>query len=158
VARLRVFLSRFLGLFSSSVRRDRELRAEIDAHIKEAIAEHVRQGMTSDKARRTALREFGGVTQTIEALRDQFRFPFFSTLRQDLQYAVRTLTRTPGFAIVVSLMATPVLQSMLINLPATDPVTFVGVSVLLIAIPLVACYVPARRATRIDPIATLRSE
>ncbi len=56
------------------------------------------------------------------------------------------------------LMATPVLQSMLINLPATDLVTFAGVSGLLIAITLVACYVPARRATRIDPIATLRAE
>jgi putative ABC transport system permease protein len=47
---------------------------------------------------------------------------------------------------------------MLVNLPATDPVTFAGVSMLLIAIALVACYVPARRATRIDPIATLRTE
>ena len=60
--------------------------------------------------------------------------------------------------LIASLMATPVLQSMLINLPATDLVTFAGVSALLIAIALVACYVPARRATRIDPIATLRAE
>ena len=57
-----------------------------------------------------------------------------------------------------ALLATPVLQSQLINLPANDPATFAGVSVLLIAIALVACYVPARRATRIDPIATLRAE
>ncbi len=65
-----------------------------------------------------------------------------------------------GLAIGVgaALLATPVLQSMLINLQATDPVTFAGVSGLLIAIALVACYVPARRATRIDPIATLRAE
>jgi ABC-type antimicrobial peptide transport system permease subunit len=60
--------------------------------------------------------------------------------------------------LIVSLIATPVLQSMLVNLSATDPVTFAGVSALLIAIALVACYVPARRATRIDPIATLRAE
>ena len=60
--------------------------------------------------------------------------------------------------LAASLLATPVLQSRLINLPATDPVTFAGVSALLIAIALVACYVPARRATRIDPIATLRAE
>jgi predicted permease len=60
--------------------------------------------------------------------------------------------------LTVSLMATPVLQSMLVNLPATDLVTFVGVSFVLIVIALVACSVPARRATRIDPIATLRAE
>ena len=57
-----------------------------------------------------------------------------------------------------ALLATPVLQSQLINLPANDPATFTGVSVLLIAIALVASYVPARRATRINPIATLRAE
>lgn len=57
-----------------------------------------------------------------------------------------------------SLLLTPVLQSFLIDLPASDPVTFAAVAVTLIAIALVACYVPARRATRIDPIATLRSE
>ena len=57
-----------------------------------------------------------------------------------------------------ALLATPVLQSQLINLPANDPATFTGVSALLIAIALVASYVPARRATRINPIATLRAE
>jgi ABC-type antimicrobial peptide transport system permease subunit len=57
-----------------------------------------------------------------------------------------------------SLLATPVLQSRLINLPATDPITFAGVSALLMAIALVACHMAAGRATRIDPIATLRAE
>jgi ABC-type antimicrobial peptide transport system permease subunit len=57
-----------------------------------------------------------------------------------------------------ALITTPVLQSQLVNLPANDPATFTGVSALLIAIALVACHVPARRATRIDPIATLRAE
>ena len=103
MARLRILLTRLLGIVSSAARRDLELRAEIDAHIAEAIAEHKRQGMTADKARRVALRDFGGVTQTIEAFREQHRFPFFSTLRQDLQYAVRTLVRAPGFALVAIL-------------------------------------------------------
>ena len=57
-----------------------------------------------------------------------------------------------------SVLLTPVLQSLLIDLPPSDPVTFGAVAVALVAIALVACYVPARRATRIDPIATLRTE
>jgi putative ABC transport system permease protein len=57
-----------------------------------------------------------------------------------------------------SLLLTPVLQSFLIDLPASDAVTLGAVSITLIVIALAACYVPARRATRIDPIATLRAE
>jgi FtsX-like permease family len=58
-----------------------------------------------------------------------------------------------------SLLATPVLQSRLINLPATDPVTFAGVSALLLAIALVACYVRGarRESIRLPPFAPSRS-
>ena len=100
---LRILLARLLGLFGGDTRRERELRAEIDAHIAEAAGEFVRQGMTPEEARHRALRQFGGVTQTVEAHRAQRRFTFFSTLAQDLRYAVRTLTRAPGFAIVAIL-------------------------------------------------------
>lgn len=57
-----------------------------------------------------------------------------------------------------SVLLTPVLQSFLIDLPPSDPVTFGAVAVALVVIATVASYVPARRATRIDPIATLRTE
>ena len=90
MTRLRVFLSRLFGV-SSGRTRDAELRTEIDGHINEAADDYVRQGLSPADARRAALRRFGGVTQTIEAHRAQRRFTFFSTLGQDLRYAMRTL-------------------------------------------------------------------
>ena len=52
----------------------------------------------------------------------------------------------------------PVIDRLLISMPATDPVTFAGTALLLTVTTLVASYLPARRATRIDPILTLKNE
>jgi hypothetical protein len=99
---LRTFLSRLRGLFGGS-RRDHELATEIERHIEEATEENIRRGLLPPEARRAALARFGGVTQTMEAHRERRGFTFFSTLRQDLHYAVRTLVRAPGFALVAIL-------------------------------------------------------
>jgi putative ABC transport system permease protein len=50
------------------------------------------------------------------------------------------------------------LRSMVFGVRPTDPLTFVAVAVLLALVALVACYLPARRALRIDPMIALREE
>jgi putative ABC transport system permease protein len=60
--------------------------------------------------------------------------------------------------IAVGLLATRVLSDMLFGVTARDPLTFVGVPALLLLVAFLACYIPARRATRIDPLVALRWE
>jgi putative ABC transport system permease protein len=63
-----------------------------------------------------------------------------------------------GIGIATSLALGKLISSMLFQVQPTDPISFFTVSVLLPAIILVACYLPARRATRIDPVVALRYE
>ncbi len=74
---------------------------------------------------------------------------------------------THGFGLAVAgiilgmagaLVFSQVLSSLLFGITATDPLTFGAVALLLLAVSLLACYIPARRATRVDPMIALRYE
>ena len=60
--------------------------------------------------------------------------------------------------IVAGTFVTRVLTDMLFGVTPRDPLTFIGVPVLLLVVAFLACYIPARRATRIDPLVALRYE
>jgi predicted permease len=60
--------------------------------------------------------------------------------------------------VVLSLVAAPIVRRFLFGVSATDPLTFLGVAVLLSLVTLAACYMPLRRAVRVDPLTALREE
>jgi ABC-type antimicrobial peptide transport system permease subunit len=63
-----------------------------------------------------------------------------------------------AIGLVLSFAATRFLSSLLYGVAAVDPFTFGTIPLLLVCVALAACFVPAHRATRLDPLVTLRND
>ena len=90
------------------------------------------------------------------------RMALGAQLRHVRQLILRQGMMLAGIGLILGLAVVFVLArfltSMLYGVSPSDPVTFVGISFLLAMVALLACYLPARRAARIDPMIALREE
>src|SRR5690606_18037677 len=93
-------MNKLLNLFRR--RRDRlehDLGRELRYHVERRVDDLIRSGMGEPAARRQASLELGGVPQVQEAVRDTWISRWFDALIGDVHYAIRSLTRNPGFAL-----------------------------------------------------------
>ena len=79
-------------------------------------------------------------------------------LRLVLGQGLRLTLTGLGIGLAVSVAATRFLRGELFGITTTDPLTFISVSLILVAVASFACYIPARRAAKVDPMIALRYE
>jgi hypothetical protein len=99
---LRLLLAKLRALVRRG-RDDAELAEELAAHIDLLADDLVREGLSPQEARRQARLRLGGTTQVAEAARDQRGIPWLEHLARDVRLAVRSLRRSPLFAVTAIL-------------------------------------------------------
>jgi predicted permease len=81
-----------------------------------------------------------------------------AVLRMMLRQGMKLVLIGAGLGLAASFAATRIIASQLFDVAPSDPVTFIGAPILLLIVALAACYAPARRATKVDPLVALRCE
>ncbi len=79
-------------------------------------------------------------------------------LRMTILQGLRLVALGLALGLVAAFVVTPVIQSLLYGVSPTDPLTFISISFVLLAVALIASYLPALRATKVDPMIALRAQ
>src|SRR5689334_17459168 len=79
---------------------ERDLGRELQFHIAERISTLRSTGLSEEAARRQVRQEFGGIEQVKEQCRDTRGTRWIENLYRDIRFALRSLTRTPGFSLL----------------------------------------------------------
>lgn len=102
MARLRELIRRLLVTLKRDA-SEKEMQDEIQAHLEFAAEELERRGYTREEARRAARIQYGGLAQTMDAMRDQRGLPWLDDLLRDIRHGLRVLWQSPTFTIVAIL-------------------------------------------------------
>jgi putative ABC transport system permease protein len=102
VSNMSVIVKRLLGLFHKG-RSERDLSDEMENHLALEIQDKLRSGMSPEEARRQALVKLGGMEQAKELYRERRSVPIVETTLRDLGYSLRTLRKSPGFALTAAI-------------------------------------------------------
>jgi ABC-type antimicrobial peptide transport system permease subunit len=155
----------------------RALDLNLPLYDVKTLTEHMRLALFPGRVAATVLGAFGlvalilsaigiyGVTSYAVAQRTReigIRMALGARLRDVLMLVVgngvKLMAIGVGIGLAGAFLLTRALTSLLNGISPTDPVTFIFVSVLLVTVALLATYIPARRATKVDPLVALRYE
>ena len=75
-----------------------------------------------------------------------------------IRYAIRLTLVGMAIELVAALALARVMASLPFNVKMADPATFVSVTLMLVVVAIIACYIPARRATEVDPLIAPKHE